>query len=192
MIVVGFSGTRRGLTDAQRSALAVELGLDATEVHHGDCVGADHQAHLVARFLGLRVVVHPPRERAWRAWCRGAEVREPDGYLRRNSAIVAESERLVACPSSAREQGRGSGTWHAVRVARRTGVPLRVLLPDGRVMKEDPGAWRAKAGSSRERRELAHAVAEGGVTVCAGCDRVARLDVVEVAGRWWALCEGCR
>lgn len=57
MPVKHFSGTREGLTHTQRQALtAVMASYRAdgfTVFHHGDCVGADAEAHAIARRLGF-------------------------------------------------------------------------------------------------------------------------------------------
>jgi uncharacterized protein YyaL (SSP411 family) len=45
-MVVGFTGTREGMTDAQQaSVLRLLLELDPHGIHHGDSVGADAQSH---------------------------------------------------------------------------------------------------------------------------------------------------
>lgn len=45
---LGFTGTRRGMTDAQKTRVAQESAPFA-EVHHGDCVGADADRPEAAR-----------------------------------------------------------------------------------------------------------------------------------------------
>lgn len=92
---VGFTGTRYGMTAAQREsvkALLVRLG--ATELHHGDCVGSDAEAHDVARELGLRVVVHPPVDESLRAFKAGDETREPKTHFARDRDVVHETEEI--------------------------------------------------------------------------------------------------
>jgi len=56
---IGFTGTQRGMTDAQKNTLRKMVPNDA-ELHHGDCVGTDAEAHDIFRFYGLRCVGHPP------------------------------------------------------------------------------------------------------------------------------------
>lgn len=119
MIRVGFTGTQRGMTDEQKARvdlLLAELAVDAAEFHHGDCVGADAEAHDLAENHCLDIVIHPPDNDKARAFCTGGEVREPKPYLDRNHDIVEETVVLIACPNGA-EQMR-SGTWATVRYAR--------------------------------------------------------------------------
>lgn len=130
----GFTGTRSGLSAFQRLALLEFLAeYQPLELHHGDCVGADAEAHLLCKALQIPVVIHPPDVDKYRAFCDSAgQVRNPKPYLDRNKDIVAESGFLVACPREEREQWR-SGTWMTVRWARRVGRPVVLLFPDGRV-----------------------------------------------------------
>lgn len=128
---VGFSGTRTGMSAAQRAAfsdLLVRVG--AQVLHHGDCVGADSDAHDAARELGLRVVGHPPVDPRLRAWRDCDELRDEFEYLVRNGHIVAESSLLVATPAEPVEQPTG-GTWWTVRRARERQVGCVVIAPDG-------------------------------------------------------------
>lgn len=131
---VGFTGTREGMTDAQQIALSDVLDhLMPTEFHHGDCVGADEQAHGMAfETNGERVkrVAHPPTNERLRAFCEADEVREPKDYLPRNRDIVDETQMLIACPKTAVEDYE-SGTWYTVRYARRVGKPVYIILPNG-------------------------------------------------------------
>lgn len=128
---VGFTGTREGLAVQQREALRDALvGCGKGALHHGDCVGADAEAHAIARRLGFWIVRHPPINDRLRAFCDYDEDRQPEEYLARNYVIVQESERLIACPKEFEEQERG-GTWRTVRNARDNGVLVIVVYPDG-------------------------------------------------------------
>jgi len=129
---IGFTGTRDGLTWHQQSTLDEILQLRGSVFHHGDCVGADSDAHDVAWRYDKRIVIHPPsddRLRAHRLTDHG-EYREPKPYLDRNRDIVDESDLLIACPRETSEQAKG-GTWYTVRYARNQGKPVTIVWPDG-------------------------------------------------------------
>jgi hypothetical protein len=115
---VGVTATREGLSPNQRSELRQELiRLGATELHHGDCVGGDADAHAIAVELGIRVVVHPPLNPKGRAFCQGDEARPPKDYLVRNHDIVDETKVTIGLPLTHHEVLR-SGTWATIRYAR--------------------------------------------------------------------------
>jgi hypothetical protein len=136
--VVGFTGTRHGMTEAQKGAVSVLLHeLEATHVVHGDCVGADAEFHKIAKEQGLWVAVNPPTDDRLRAYCEGDLVLEPLGYLTRNKAIVGGSDLLIAAPREMTEQDRG-GTWYTVRYARTKRRRVIVVWPDGRTHIDGP------------------------------------------------------
>jgi hypothetical protein len=110
------------------SGLFELLGL--TELHHGDCIGADADAHKLARACSARIVLHPPRLDRHRAWCHGDLVRDSYDYLTRNKHIVDDTSGLIATPKSAVEMTR-SGTWSTVRYARKLNRPVWIVFPDG-------------------------------------------------------------
>ncbi len=90
-MIVGFTGTRRGMTERQLKALESHLGpITVTEAHHGDCLGADKQFHDMIRRLkpNARVIIHPPSNPSHRAFCEGDVLCEERGYLERNHDIV--------------------------------------------------------------------------------------------------------
>ena len=138
---VGFTGTREGLTSAQRDALREVLrALAPSVVAHGDCVGGDAAAHDVARGLGVAVELHPPSTPALRAWCAmraGEVVREPVEYITRNRALADATDVLVACPREEHGEAMRSGTWATVRWARKRGRRVVIVRPSGRVEDSD-------------------------------------------------------
>lgn len=134
----GFTGTREGLTTRQSVALRALLGTLTGTLHHGDCLGADSEAHRLARVLGLSVHIHPPRSSTYRAFEAGNLVHAPLPYLARNHAIVHATSALIAAPRTGQEESR-SGTWATVRYARRLGRPIAIITPDGELRIE--GAW---------------------------------------------------
>ena len=132
---VGFTGTQQGMTDRQVGAFVSCLyGWSfMSEFHHGDCVGADEQAHgFVYRqgIEGLAIVVHPPVDPKKRANCSDevTTILPAKEYLQRNKDIVDACDLLVAAPRTPHEELR-SGTWSTVRYARLKGVPVIVLDP---------------------------------------------------------------
>ena len=149
---IGFTGTRHGMTDAQRQvvfALVRDMtpaSEDWDQAHHGDCTGADADFHHIASSLGMYLVGHLPVDDTHRARCAFDETRSPTTHMARNRAIVAESDVMIACPYEATEQPRG-GTWATIRMARKAGKPLAIVLPDGTVQRE---RWPndAKPGSA--------------------------------------------
>jgi hypothetical protein len=135
---IGFTGTQIGLTNSQRRNLKralVALLEKHNDLHHGDCIGADKEAHDIARALSYRIILHPPTISSKRAFCDWDVQRDPLSYLKRNTEIVKESDILIACPKEREEQLR-SGTWSTVRRARRYNKNIIILFPDGTISKE--------------------------------------------------------
>ena len=140
----GFTGTRIGLTSDQSDRLRrlfAERELP-DEFHHGDCVGADAEAHRMIWqiYLSVRaalrpmVIIHPPVNSKYRAFLRGHITHEELPYLIRNKAIVHDTDILIACPAT-RADVRRSGTWATIRYAQKVGKPVIFVWPtllDGR------------------------------------------------------------
>ena len=124
---VGFTGTQTGMSERQKKRLREELN-GATQLHHGDCIGADEEAVKIARELGIEIVMHPPTNDSKRAWTyqTGDQVWAQAPYLERNKEIVRATDRLVAAPKTNQEEVR-SGTWSTVRYARSLNKLITVL-----------------------------------------------------------------
>lgn len=129
---VGFSGTRKGMSDKQKSAFQILLAGDV--LHHGDCVGADADAHQIARrSSGISIELHPPSDDKLRAFCDWDEWNIPKPYLDRNRDIVNASTVLVACPGVMKEQHHG-GTWFTIRYALSIPeYPVAIIWSNGQV-----------------------------------------------------------
>jgi hypothetical protein len=133
----GFTGTQRGMTAAQKRVVETFIRNIKGEFHHGDCIGADEEAHEIALGHGLKIVIHPPANTKKRAFCEDAtDLRIEKSYLSRNKDIVLETEQLIAAPGEEEEQTR-SGTWSTVRYARSLKRVISIVLPDGRTIVEN-------------------------------------------------------
>jgi len=130
----GFTGTRHGMTDAQKSALFSYLHGSSGEFHHGDCVGADSEAHDIANECGYCPIIHPPVDPSHRAWREVPAhlMRQEKTHFARNRDIVDETTALIATPFETTEQPKG-GTWYTVRYARKQGKTVVLILPDGSI-----------------------------------------------------------
>jgi hypothetical protein len=143
---IGFTGTRAGMTPEQQtrvSLLLLELG--ATDLDHGDCIGADDQADQIGRELGLGIFIHPPTNPKLRAWCNTRPhgeitVLEEFPFLVRNQHIADAGDEVVAAPKEMTEERR-SGTWWTVRYARGKRRPVHIVWPNGAVTTEKGGPY---------------------------------------------------
>ena len=124
---VGFTGTRHGMTASQIVVLTRLLEKKGfTDLHHGDCVGADAQARDMAKLLGLWIVSHPPVNPGRRARTENDETREPLPYMIRNQAIIDETDHMFAAPHGMKKEQR-SGTWATIQRSR----SVTIIFPDG-------------------------------------------------------------
>lgn len=151
--IVGFTGSRSGMTIKQRAALAALLGRWRAEgalwFRHGDAIGADAQAHRIARVLGFAIVIHPSVLTNQRAFCRGAaRVHRMVDPLDRNQVIVRKSDVLVAAPRGYLEELR-SGTWSTIRRAWAAGKPTMIVWPNGTITRR----VRQRVGMGTRRAE---------------------------------------
>ena len=136
---IGFTGTRRGLTPAQKDALSdtlINIAADTAEVHHGMCVGADDEFHNMVRELdpGIRIVGHPPDDTKFFAPAECDVMWSPKPYLERNKNIVYKCDVLIACPNGPEKQR--SGVWATVRSGRSSRKPIVIIWPNGEVERE--------------------------------------------------------
>lgn len=128
---IGFTGTQIGMTAIQCGLfLSRSRELQPTEFHHGDCIGADYNAHNIIRyhFPLCRVVIHPPIIERKRTFCSADFMHEPLDYLVRNKNIVNATDILIAAPKSHVESLR-SGTWSTVRYANKIGKKVILIFP---------------------------------------------------------------
>jgi hypothetical protein len=127
------------MTDIQAQIVFDEMMLieqdpeDAvTEAHHGCCVGADAQFDAMLAYLPTTCIVHghPPLITTKMAKGLSCDVMHPPlDYLVRNRAIVDAVDTLFAAPKG--EEESRSGTWSTVRYARRKGINIHIIMPNG-------------------------------------------------------------
>lgn len=152
------TGTRRGLTEPQHAQLSTIIALCRVRgfgtLHDGDCIGVDLQAREIAQTHGYRLFSHPSTAstRAFNRLPNGAVISpdeefEPKSPLTRNRDIVDAGDLLVACPAEMEEIMR-SGTWSAVRYAKKMLKRIIFAFPDGSI-----GQWRAGNEQTQGVRE---------------------------------------
>jgi len=131
-MIISFTGTRQGMTKYQIdtfNSLMYDMGMQT--LIHGDCVGADADAHVLAMLQQIRVLKRPCNIERHRAFTDGGEVvAEPEPPLIRNRKIVNDGEQLIACPATHEEELR-SGTWATIRYAKKNHKPVTIIWPDG-------------------------------------------------------------
>lgn len=123
---VGFTGTRKGMSEAQFNQLRVVLrrwlqfahdaagGTSLPEFHHGESpngASADLDARDEAVCYGFKQIPHPPKDDT------------PAAMLARNRDIATIYDILIAAPETDKEVLR-SGTWATVRYARACHKPI--------------------------------------------------------------------
>lgn len=127
---VGFTGSRDGMSQSQKEQLVLLLQqLSPTEFHHGDCKGADAEAHEIVRtfFPEVKIHVHPPRIEFMRAFCSGDVMYPADDYVPRDMRIVDMTETLIGAPKVTEYEEKRSGSWFTIRYARRKTGKYHVL-----------------------------------------------------------------
>lgn len=133
---LGITGARTGADDAQIAELWKVMrgkAMRYKDFHHGDCIGVDAQAHVIAEELGLRVTIHPPTDSTYRANCRADITLPPKPYRDRNLSIVLAVSHLIVVPSGLEEDQDRSGTWQTYRMAKRMAKPITIIYPGGRL-----------------------------------------------------------
>ena len=136
---IGFTGTQLEMTVYQIFVLGILFNIfRPIEFHHGDCIGADADAHEVAEFFknyfnlknfNLKIVIHPSNINSKRAFKNGDRILKSLNPLQRNKNIVYISNIVVAAPYQEHEILR-SGTWATIRYAKKINKPLIIIHPN--------------------------------------------------------------
>lgn len=139
---IGFTGTRNGMTEYQKEEFVKLIkSLDITEFHHGDCIGADMEAHdlVVIHKNNIKMFSHPSNLKFLRAYCESFIEKEKP-LLERNKDIVNETELLIACPDTYFEtyfEYKRSGTWSTIRYAKNQKKKYVIIFPDGNILQNE-------------------------------------------------------
>jgi hypothetical protein len=131
---IGMTGTRSGLSPAQRTFVLKWLeNNSATVLHHGDCIGADDEVALMFSMAGSYIIAHPGGIPAMRANSEATDlILTPLNNLVRNRFIVKHSKHLLAFPES-RGPTPNSQTWYTIEYAQKQNVPITIILPNGNI-----------------------------------------------------------
>jgi hypothetical protein len=135
---IGMTGCRNGLSKSGSDFLEKFLNdnaINITEAHHGDCVGSDADFHGTLKSYNIaddNIYIHPPKDKKFRAFCKGGKVLPEKNYIDRNHDIVDDSDMLIAFPSTEHSVTR-SGTWATVRYAKKTNKKIIIVYPSGNI-----------------------------------------------------------
>jgi hypothetical protein len=134
MITLGFTGTRDGMTAEQKKAVRkIMQQFNIRNFRHGDCIGADAEAHdIFVDLYGRDPIIHPPVDEEHRAFKTRNIILPPKTHFARNRDIVDMSGYMLVAPKHTRVQTRG-GTWYTHAYAEKKQVPWSIVWPDGRI-----------------------------------------------------------
>ncbi len=134
-MIVGFTGTRHGMTKDQLNSLNdLLIKLDCQEIHLGDCVGSDDQAADLAYGLEAEhIICHPPTDPTHRAFNKHyTMILQPKSHFARNRDIVDNSQVVVGTPDCRPLADRG-GTAYTVRYSIKKKKSTYIIWPNGEV-----------------------------------------------------------
>lgn len=139
MVEIGFTGTRRGMTNQQKETVTriIQDLPHVRKAHEGDCIGSDHDFCHICNSLDIKLVGHPPDVPTYRAFhFKDVMMLPPKPYLERNDDIIKFSKIMIATPGEYIEKKR-SGTWYTIRHARKARREIFIVFPDGLVKHEE-------------------------------------------------------
>jgi hypothetical protein len=161
---LGFSGTREGMTLKQ--GLMVSLlfkALEPSSFHHGAGIGADDQAHFLARGYSGHLLIHTHPCNLTKYQTAKYQTGTPGDFthpvkppLERNHDIVDASDIMLFTPKEDQPVLR-SGTWATFRYALSLNKPMVLIKPNGEsifydggkvIMKTNVAALRNSTGAA--------------------------------------------
>jgi hypothetical protein len=155
---IGFTGTRNGMTPAQKTAFSRLISqLRPDEFRHGACIGADTDSVCVARFLSIPVRIAMPgvfaksglnHLRSQAAINESTIESPPMTMFARNRLLVDSSDQIIAAPKQNERPAAksGGGTWQTIEYAEKRRKRVHIIWPDGRVETLEPSSLAAGGG----------------------------------------------
>lgn len=155
-MIIGFTGTRLGMTSGQVWKCATLIGENSPfTVIHGDCVGADRQFEWICQSWAmrsycfdrldepLRVLIYPGHSKLEPPpeLQENFDLEFPDSgdvvvryeylparpHLERNRKIVNQCDLLLACPHESTKKTKRGGTWYTIGFAQELGREVVIL-----------------------------------------------------------------
>jgi hypothetical protein len=142
-MIISFTGTQKGMTSYQKMSFLkviqfLKTKRNITQFNHGDCIGADTDAHEVVSKYDIPIHIYPGVDKRGaspkRAFCINGTIHQSQEYLIRNKKMVDLCNVLIACPAESTEQLR-SGTWSTIRYAKTIKTSIVTIYPDGTIQK---------------------------------------------------------
>jgi hypothetical protein len=146
-MIVSFTGTSRGMTAEQKATVCRLLSeLRPTEIHHGDCVGADTEFAEIGAALPPRprIIAHPGKsatadDHTLLANCPHNDlVLPPKTHFARNRDLVdllGGEDLLIVAPFDRTPAALG-GTAYTVAYCRKRAKRFVVVWPDGHTTED--------------------------------------------------------
>lgn len=141
---IAVTGTRYGMTDAQRGALGAVLTFDIPNnapfflFRHGSCKGVDVETARLVRYIhgpGVKIIAHPGPD-SLDEWVEDSgvddEVLPGKTHFARNRDIVRLVDLLIGFPGIDRLTPF-EGTFYAISFAVKEGKPVKIIWPNGTV-----------------------------------------------------------
>jgi hypothetical protein len=137
-MIIGFSGSRKGLSKMQYEYVDKFLFnnlVTIDEVHHGDCIGADATFHKISSKLHIeKIIIHPPSNPTLRAFCESKYKWEEKDYLSRDRDIIKCSDIVLTCPYDSNKNYH-SGTWYCINKGISLGKIVYIIYRNGTICK---------------------------------------------------------
>jgi len=131
-MILGFTGTRIGMDDQQRTILIKTLDtIDVDLAIHGGCLGSDAEFHHICEERDIPLEIYPgysmksPYDDSMQAKELQSKIlHSPNTHFARNRIIVDRCDLLFACPLNDNHRG---GTWYTINYAQQTLVPTIIF-----------------------------------------------------------------